>query len=113
MNVNVSDKLIYFAAGCGIGAVLGLLFAPRSGQEIRQNLTGKVDELTHRVQDRVQSGVRGTAGQTWHSIVDKGKTVASIGRQRLNESIEAGKRKFSEVSGEPAESFEGEDVMER
>ncbi len=39
MNINVSDKLIYLGAGCGIGMVLGLLFAPQSGEEIRHNLT--------------------------------------------------------------------------
>ena len=32
MTINVSDKLMYLAAGCGIGAVAGMLFAPRAGQ---------------------------------------------------------------------------------
>jgi gas vesicle protein len=103
MNINVSDKLIYLGAGCGIGVVLGLLFAPQSGEEIRHNLSSKVDDLTHRVQDRIsQSGIGDTASQTWNTMVEKGKNVASIGRQRINESIEAGKRKFNE-------SVEGED----
>jgi gas vesicle protein len=105
MNINVSDKLIYLGAGCGIGVVLGLLFAPQSGEEIRHNLSSKVDDLTHRVQDKIsQSGIGDTANQTWNTMVEKGKNVASIGRQRINESIEAGKRKFNE-------SFEGEDFV--
>jgi gas vesicle protein len=107
MNINVSDKIVYLGAGCGIGMVLGLLFAPRSGEEIRHNLSTKVDDLTHRVQEKIsQSSIGDTASQTWNTVVEKGKNVASIGRQRINESIEAGKRKFNE-------SVEGEDFAGR
>jgi gas vesicle protein len=107
MNINVNDKLIYLGAGCGIGLVLGLLFAPQSGQEIRQTFTSKVDDLTNKVQEKVQhSGIGEAAGQTWRNMVEKGKNVADISRTRLNESIEAGRRKFSE-------SIEGEDLIER
>jgi gas vesicle protein len=107
MNINISDKFIYLGAGCGIGFVLGLLFAPQSGQEIRHTLTSKVDDLTNRVQEKVQqTGIGETAGQTWHNVVEKGKNIASIGRARLNESIEAGRRKFSE-------SIEDDDLAER
>lgn len=107
MTINVSDKLIYLAAGCGIGAVIGVLFAPRSGQEMRHDLTTKMDDLTHKVQEKAQqSGVREAASQTWHNVVEKGKNVATIGRQRVNESIEAGKRRFSQ-------SIEDDDQVER
>ena len=107
MDIKINDKLIYLGAGCGIGMVLGLLFAPQSGEEIRHTLTSKVDDLTHKVQEKVQeSGIGETAGQTWRNVVEKGKNVANIGRTRLNESIEAGKRKFNE-------SMEDEDLAER
>ena len=107
MNINVSDKLIYLGAGCGIGLVLGLLFAPRSGQEIRHTLTSKVDDLANKFQEKVQhTGIAETTGQNWRNVVDKGKNIANIGRSRLNESIETGKRKYSE-------SIEDEDLSER
>ena len=105
--MSMSEKFIYFGAGCGIGLALGALFAPQSGQETRQNLSSKVDDLTHRVQERINaSGIRETASQTWHDVVQKGKNVADIGRQRLNESIEAGRRKFNE-------SMEDDDIAHR
>jgi gas vesicle protein len=98
MTINVDDKLIYLGAGCGIGLIVGLLFAPRSGEETRHNLTHKVEDLTHKVQDRIShSGIGETASQTWSNVVEKGKNVAHIGRQRVNESVEAGKRKYSEM----------------
>src|SRR5215471_9949822 len=97
MNINVSDKLIYLGAGAGIGVILGLLFAPHSGEETRHTLTDKMDDLTHKVHDRIsQSGIGDTATQTWNSVIEKGKNVASIGRQRLNDSLEAGRRKYNE-----------------
>ena len=106
MEINVNDKLIYLGAGCGIGLVLGLLFAPQSGEEMRNTITSKVDDLTHKVQDRVhESGIGDTASQTWRNVVEKGKNVASMGRTRLNESVEAGKRKFNE-------SMEQDDLAE-
>jgi gas vesicle protein len=98
MNINVSDKLIYLGAGCGIGVILGLLFAPESGEEMRHTITDKMDDLTHKVHDRIsQSGIGDTATQTWQSVIEKGKNVASIGRQRLNDSLEAGRRKYNEA----------------
>jgi gas vesicle protein len=107
MNININDKIIYLGAGAGIGVVLGLLFAPQSGEQTRHDLTDRVDNLTHKVQEKMStSGISDTATQTWNTMVEKGKNVASIGRQRLNESIEAGKRKFNE-------SVEGEDMAER
>ena len=107
MNITVSDKLIYFGAGCGIGLILGALFAPKAGSETRQNISTKVDDLTHKVQERVQSsGIRETAGETWENVKQKGRNVVDIGRQRLKESLEAGKRRFNE-------SIEGENLAER
>jgi gas vesicle protein len=105
--MNINDKLLYFGAGCGLGLALGALFAPRSGQEMRQNLSSKVDDLSHKVQGRIRSsGIGDAAGQTWQNVMQKGKNVASIGRRRFNESIEAGRRRFNA-------SIEDDDLAER
>jgi gas vesicle protein len=107
MNINVSDKLIYFGAGCGVGLLLGALFAPSSGQETRQTLSNKVDDMTHKVQEKIQSsGIRDTANEAWQNVVEKGKNVASIGRQRFNESRDAALSRFNE-------SIEDEGLTER
>jgi gas vesicle protein len=106
MNLNIDDRLIYFGAGCALGLALGALFAPQSGRKTRHNLSDKVDDLTHKVQDKINpSGIRETASQTWHDAVQKGKNVASFGKQRFSESVEEGKRKF-------AESIEDDDLAQ-
>jgi gas vesicle protein len=100
MNINVNDKLIYMGAGLGIGVILGLLLAPQSGEDMRHTITDKMGDLTHKVQDRIyESGIGDSASQTWNSVIEKGKNVASIGRQRLNDSLEAGRRKYNEATG--------------
>jgi gas vesicle protein len=107
MNIKVSDKLLYFGAGCGLGLALGALFAPRSGQEMRQNLSDTMDDIAHKVQDGIRSSeIRDTASQTWQNVMEKGKNVATIGKRRFNESIEAGRRRFNE-------SIEDDDLAER
>jgi len=107
MNISINDKILYFGAGCGLGLALGALFAPQSGREMRQNLSSKMDDLSHKVQDKIESsGIRETASQTWQNVMQKGKNVADIGRRRFNESVEAGRRRFNE-------SMEDDDLMER
>jgi gas vesicle protein len=107
MTINLSDKLVYLCAGCGIGMVVGALFAPRSGEETRHNLTKQVDDLSHKVQARIHSAHLGeTASQTWHNVVEKSKNVASIGRRRINDSVEAGRTKFNEAIEADEDLFE-------
>ena len=41
---NIGGKISYFMVGLGVGALLGILFAPRSGEETREYLANKADE---------------------------------------------------------------------
>ena len=41
---NIGSKASYFMVGLGVGALLGILFAPRSGEETREYLANKADE---------------------------------------------------------------------
>jgi gas vesicle protein len=106
MTINISEKAIYFGAGCGIGLLVGALLAPQSGRETRQNLSDKVDDFTHKVQEKIQSsGIRNATSRTLHNVIDRGRNVASMGRERFRESVEAGTRRFDE-------SFKDEEVNE-
>jgi YtxH-like protein len=41
---NVGSKVTYFLVGLGVGALVGILFAPKSGEETRDFLAKKADE---------------------------------------------------------------------
>lgn len=52
-----SSALIYMLAGVGLGAIIGaaagLLFAPKAGTELREDLTDRYKELKGRAEDWV------------------------------------------------------------
>jgi hypothetical protein len=41
---NVGSKVTYFLVGLGVGALVGILFAPKSGEDTREFLSKKADE---------------------------------------------------------------------
>ena len=49
------NVLVYLLAGFGLGALLGaiagLLFAPKAGTETREDLGGKLKDLKHKTED--------------------------------------------------------------
>jgi gas vesicle protein len=106
MTINISNKLFYLLAG----AAVGLFFAPKSGQEMRTDLSDTVDDLRAKLQKRVHdTHITEDVSNTMKNVMEKGRNVASIGRQRFNESVEAGKRKFNES----LESFDRDDIALR
>lgn len=69
---NHSSRVNYFCVGLGIGALAGILFAPKSGAEMRDDVTrevqegkehaqAKVHELRERAEDLVESGKQASA----------------------------------------------------
>jgi gas vesicle protein len=103
MTININNKLFYLLAG----AAVGVLFAPKSGQELRTDLSDMADDLKTKLQKKVQdTHITEDVSNTVKNVVERGRNVASIGRQRINESVEAGKRKFNDS----LESFDRGDV---
>ena len=47
-----SNGLLWFVAGLGIGAVAGVLYAPRSGSETREALRSRAEEGRDYVRNR-------------------------------------------------------------
>ena len=87
----MTDKLAWFLAGVGSGAVVGILFAPRSGDETREVLRAKAEEGRQYVQDRTQR-VRDQAGQ-W---VDRGREVVNQQKENLRGAVETGRQAYYE-----------------
>ncbi len=65
------ENIVWFLAGAAIGASLGLLFAPQSGEETRRLLSEKASEGRDRIAERSREAVnRG------RELFDKGREFA-------------------------------------
>jgi gas vesicle protein len=62
------NSFLWFLAGLGVGAVVGVLYAPRSGSEMRETLRSKADEGREYVRDRARK-----AREQASDLVDRGR----------------------------------------
>jgi gas vesicle protein len=87
---NKAYGLAWFVAGLGVGALVGILYAPKSGRETREGLVTSAREGTEYLRNRTQQ-----AAEHVSSLVDKGKEQASDyvdrGRAQWEEFVERGK----------------------
>ena len=108
-NSGAGDKFLFFLAGASIGAVVALLFAPKSGRETRDIIartatdsrdfiTNKVTEGRQLVEDR---GRR--FGDDFNSFLDKSKEAVQRQKEQLTAAFEAGTAAYREEKGIPNE----------
>jgi gas vesicle protein len=85
------DGLANFLLGVGIGVGLGILFAPKSGEETRGLIADKADDGKEYLKKQTAAWKDQAS-----DLVDKGKDV--IGRQKDNlaDAVEAGKQAYRE-----------------
>jgi gas vesicle protein len=94
-----SSKFSYFAFGLGLGLAVGVLFAPKSGEETREFIRGKADEgkeyLRRRGDDMRQQA---------NEVIERGKGAVRAQRDHLSAAVEAGKQAYRDVTSRPQES---------
>jgi gas vesicle protein len=88
---NGGSKVGFFLAGLGIGAVLALLFAPRSGQETRDMIAHKAGEGRDYVKTKTDE-FRKQAEEA----VEKGRGLVAKQKEMLSAALEAGKQAYQE-----------------
>lgn len=87
MSDNRINNLGWFLAGLGLGAVAGIFYATKSGEELRADILGGVD------QGRDFLAARGReVGEAVSSWVDKGKGAAEDARKQIGSVADRGKR---------------------
>jgi gas vesicle protein len=91
------SKFSYFAFGLGLGIAVGVLFAPKSGEETREFLRSKADESKDFMRRRSDE-LRTQAAD----VVERGRTVVNRQRDNLEAAVEAGKQAYRDaVTGRP------------
>ena len=88
---NDGSKVGFFLAGLGIGAVMALLFAPRSGKETRDMIVQKAEEGRDYVVTKSEE-LRKQA----EDAVDKGRDMVNKQKELLSAALEAGKQAYEE-----------------
>ncbi|MGH9495237.1 MAG: YtxH domain-containing protein [Candidatus Sulfotelmatobacter sp.] len=91
------NSFVWFLAGLGLGALAGVLYAPRSGSETREVLRARAEESRDYVRGRareVRDQVKDQASQ-W---ADKGRDVVSTQKEQFRAAYEAGRQAYHEAT---------------
>jgi len=93
MSEDRSSNIGWFLAGLGLGALVGILYAPKSGRETREAIASGFDEGREYLSTRGRE-FRDQAG-AW---VDKGKETISRQRDQISSAFEAGRQAYREAT---------------
>lgn len=124
-----SGSISWFLAGLGVGALIGVLYAPKSGRETREELAysakegseylkqrsreaadqvaSLVDRGKGQVTDYVNQGV--TQGKQvversraqWEEFVNQGKQLVNEQTEKVGAAVEAGKAAYQNTTVNP------------
>lgn len=96
----------YFLLGLGVGVAVGILWAPRAGEETRQLIADKAGEGADYLKARTQEGteyvrqraedIKGTAAD----LYEKGRSTVVRQKETLSAAVEAGKQAYREAVGD-------------
>jgi gas vesicle protein len=89
---------LWFLAGLGIGAAVGILYAPKAGEETRQQLRSAAEEFPDTVKERTRQA-REQAG----SWAEKGRDYLNQQKDQIRSAYEAGRQAYREATSEEAE----------
>jgi gas vesicle protein len=92
------NKFAYFAFGFGVGLAIGVLFAPKSGEETRKLIRSKAAEGTEYLKRRAGE-VKESAGEA----IERGKSAIVRQKEQLSAAIEAGRQAYREAVGGSSE----------
>lgn len=84
--ISAGTVLVSFVAGAAVGAGLALLYAPKSGKEMRETIV----DLTEDAVDKIKEYAR-DAQDKIKTIIEEGKEVIVEKKSILASAIEAGK----------------------
>lgn len=90
--MDYDNKLVCFFAGLGIGVTVGILVAPKSGADMRDDIKGAAlggADYVRRRKDDLHSTVA--------DAVDRGKQSVQRQKESLTSAVEAGKQAYNEA----------------
>jgi gas vesicle protein len=95
MSDHDGSSLGWFLAGLGLGAVVGVLYAPRSGSETREVLRERAEEGREYMRSRARE-----AREQASDWVDRGRNVVGQQKEQFRAAYEAGRQAYHEATAE-------------
>jgi gas vesicle protein len=80
-----AKNILAFLGGAAVGAAVALLLAPTSGQELRNNIALKGDELKKQIEAKLKE--KGISKENWDTLV--AKVAAKLDEYAGTNEIEA------------------------
>ncbi|MCM3904652.1 MAG: YtxH domain-containing protein [Pyrinomonadaceae bacterium] len=102
---NISARLTYLLIGGGIGAILALLFAPKSGQELR----GDIAEATRKGIDRSREAAQqlgDRAGEYYESTRERAAELYSTASEKVGEVARTARETAARQTGTVAAAID-------
>jgi gas vesicle protein len=93
---NVGSKITYFLVGMGVGALVGVLFAPKSGEETRRFLSDKADEGRDYAQKKARE-LRERADD----LIERGKETANKHKDTISAAVEGARDAYRREATKP------------
>ena len=88
-----SNSFLWFLAGLGIGAAVGILYAPKSGRETREAIMQAAEDSREAVNTRVRQTK--DQAQQW---MDKGRQYMDSQKEQIKSAFEAGKQAYRDAT---------------
>jgi gas vesicle protein len=95
---SISTRLTYLLIGGGIGAILALLFAPKSGQELR----GDIADATRKGIDRSREAAQqlgDRAGEYYEATRERASELYSQAAEKVTETAQAAREAANRQTG--------------
>src|SRR5687768_7597872 len=102
---NISTRLTYLLIGGGIGAILALLFAPKSGEELR----GDIADATRKGIDRSREAAQqlsDRAGEYYETTRERASELYSHAAEKVGEVAKSAREVASQKTGTVAAAID-------
>lgn len=84
--VSASTVLVSFLAGAALGAGLAMLYAPKNGRELRNQIADLADDAVDKIKEYARE-----AQDKIKETIDEGKDVVAEKKSILSSALEAGR----------------------
>jgi gas vesicle protein len=82
-------SIFYFLVGLGVGSLIGILYAPKSGEETRNHLVQKAKEASEYAQKKGRE-----LTESAENLMERGKESMTHKKERITTAIHAGREAY-------------------